>query len=155
MKTKNKLLIMLSVMGLTVAPLIAYADRGCDDERKSSHHMMERMDKMSERLNLSESQKTEVEAIMKKYKPEHDRQDERKAMRQHMMTLDPSSADYDVKLKEQADAAADKMRTRIVEMGSMRKELNAVLTEEQRSKMSDMMKRREERKHRRWFGDDD
>lgn len=150
---QNKLIHALAISGcLIMAPVAAYADRDCDHDR-GRHNMAEKFEHMSERLDLTTDQQTQVKAILDKYEDDFDGFEGRKKMRKDMMKLDPSAADYNEQLAQKAQEAADKVKQKIETMGQFRKEMHAVLTEEQRAKMQEMMGR-QEKKRRRWFGDD-
>ncbi len=122
---------------------VAGGERG--DRMFNSDRMVERATK---HLDLNDEQQAEVKAVLDSLVPVmRDARDSRRAAREKLLELDPSSADYDTELGVLADAAADSARAMVTQLGIARQDLNAVLTEEQRAEFEDWLS-----KSRRWGG---
>lgn len=135
-----KLAIPATILAATLSVSVVAADGwGCNEGKRGRGHDDARMEHMFDRLDLTKAQEQQVEAIMDRMRGEQgdkkERKDRRHEAMQEMMKLKPEDADYDAKVKAQADKMAKQMSEHIVKMAQMRKEIRAVLTEEQRTKM--------------------
>ena len=95
------------------------------------------LERMSEHLDLDETQRQSVENILEASKPEFEAlRDRFKANREALQALDPAGASYSVNL-EAAAAENGRLATEATLLRSrVRTEINAVLTEEQREKLA-------------------
>ena len=95
------------------------------------------LERMSEHLDLDETQRQSVENILEASKPEFEAlRDRFTANREALQALDPADASYSVNL-EAAAAENGRLATEATLLRSrVRTEINAVLTEEQREKLA-------------------
>ena len=101
------------------------------------------IEKMSRHLDLDELQQEQMNNIVLAAQPEmdalHDRQ---RANRKAQHELDANDPDYSAKLSDIAAESGELTASRTMLMGSMRSEISAVLTEEQRAKLGERSDRR-------------
>ena len=101
------------------------------------------IEKMSRHLDLDELQQEQMNNIVLAAQPEmdalHDRQ---RANRKAQHELDANDPDYSAKLSDIAAESGELTAARTMLMGSMRSEISAVLTEEQRAKLGERGDRR-------------
>ena len=68
-------------------------------QSKKAEYMQKRLDRMASKLGLSETQKTQVQALMQNHRTTmKPLRDEKRAIREEMKALDPASEDYADKL---------------------------------------------------------
>lgn len=147
---KTKYLMTLGAAALVATTTVAVAGgKYCDEERgghyKKEHHGEygmkgeRKLDRMADYLELSDEQRTEINAIFA------DRADKMKAHRetmgdfyQQMRELSPSDPDYVASVKKLADSQAAFMADRMVERAEVKAQIAAVLTPEQQEKFDQM-----------------
>lgn len=105
--------------------------------------MQKRLDRMSVKLGLSDTQKDQIKTLMETHtntvKP---LRNEKKAIRDEMKNLDPTSTDYAKKLADIANRKAELVRQLTVARGSKRQQMAQILTPEQRAKKQEMRENR-------------
>ena len=69
------------------------------------------------------------------------------------MTLNPEDPEYMTKVETQADTMASHMKVRMVEFAKVRQEVYAILTDEQKQEMKEMMEKRMRKMEKRWEDD--
>jgi len=104
---------------------------------------------MKKYLNLSESQQAEIEQLTAhKHKNMHEI---RKRMFKQIMALNPEAVDYNTQLQVMAESQAEEIKQTIIKKGQLRAEIHALLNEEQKLKlkevMEEMMTRHKKRNH--------
>ena len=108
------------------------------------------------RLDLDETQQTEVRNIFEAARPEFEVIRERgRSTREAMLNLDPASADYAAELNNLALESGQIVTDTALLAGRVRAEVNAVLTPEQAEELREMVSRFAERmgERRRGRGD--
>ena len=109
--------------------------------------MSERMlGRMSDKLDLTEEQQEQIKGIMET--SQETREAARETMqenRQALRDLDPAAADYDAKVAEYAEVLASMKKEAILERADIRKQIDAVLTEEQQEKLAEFQDSRGKR----------
>ena len=148
MKHKSKVVLttvgLLAVIGLTTAAI------ACDGERGMHKFDGDRAEKSVERmkshLDLTDQQALQIKTIFETNKTANgDHRSERKAMRQAMMKLDPSAADYEQQVEQLAREQAETMVQKIKAHAQTRKQIHEILTPEQQQKAEAMHEKRMER----------
>jgi Spy/CpxP family protein refolding chaperone len=160
---KRSLLIGTALAGILSLGSIAYAGPSCKhgggkhgeySAEKKAEYMQKRLDRMSAKLGLSETQKTQVQALMQNHrntmKP---LRDEKRALRQEMKNLDPAATDYAEKLAGVANRKGALESQITLAKGNKRQQMAQILTPEQRAKMQEMRaKHKGMRGHKRHHG---
>ena len=160
MKNRNK--IIAGLVALMVGSGLAIAGSGkCDYQGKShwgSGHdghqhgpKLERMiGKLDHHLDLSDQQRDSLESILERNSELIDSQrQERHAIRQESMGLDPTSETYAAQTEEIADRVGEMARNQALLMASVFKQVSDVLTEEQREEMRSLMEKRIDKMEKR------
>lgn len=111
--------------------------------------MEKRLDRMSEKLELTADQKAKMKAVMES-KPDFKTQKE--ALRKEFKALDPTSASYETELKALAVKKAALVEQSTIARGMKRKQVAGILTAEQRKKMEEMKGKHHKRGHHRGHG---
>ncbi len=133
------------LVGLMTTSLAYASGRDCGKSRDADMGAAGngRMEQMFERLDLTKEQEQKIEAIMDRKRAEKSSSKERKAQRREAMkemhAISPDDPQYEQKVKAQADKMAAAMAEKMVRMAMLRKEVHAVLTPEQRTKMQQQM----------------
>jgi len=117
--------VVCATLAIASAQTFAFGGKQCGD--RGGKDMLLKLDYL---VDLTQEQKSAIHAIKEKY--DFDRK-ERKEMRMDYATLDPSASNFDSKLSELAEAAADKAKQKVITAGKMRAEIHAVLTPEQQA----------------------
>lgn len=131
----------LALLSLLALSLVAEAHPGSGVKRSfggpGAGFPGKMLERMSEHLDLDETQRQSVENILEASKPEFEAlRDRFKANRAALQALDPADASYSVNL-EAAAAENGQLATEATLLRSrVRTEINAVLTEEQREKLA-------------------
>lgn len=131
-----------NILGISLAVILAgssvaaLAGPHCKDQERE--HGLERMIK---HLDLSDAQKAKVESIMAS--AEKDRSDKKGMPKMRaLMSLNPDDADYLQQVEAQAESASKDMKAHIIKMAKVRQEINAVLTDEQKQEMKELMQKK-------------
>ncbi len=133
--------LLIAVTALVFASSQLYA--GDKNHGKLSE---KRIEKMQQQLDLTDGQVTQLQAIADKYKQQKkDRQSHKKTMKA-LHKLDPNSADYEQKLQQAANEAAENTKARVLHLGHRRADIQKVLTTEQQNKMKALMKQKRQQK---------
>ena len=98
---KRNFLIGSAVAGIVALSSIAYAGPSCKHDggkrgeysaEQKAEYMQKRLDRMASKLGLSETQKTQVQALMQNHRTTmKPLRDEKRAIREEMKALDPAS----------------------------------------------------------------
>lgn len=133
----KKLIVPVVCATLAIASAQSFAFGGkkgnCD---RGGSDMLLKLDYL---VDLSQEQKAAIDEIKSKY--QGDRKVSREA-RMDFKTLDPSASNYEAKLSELADAAADKAKQKVINSGKMRAEIHALLTPEQQALVAERKSKR-------------
>jgi protein CpxP len=117
-----------------------YPGKYCDKDGKGFGSRIERM---TERLNLSDEQRKQVRAISDNYRPKmRSIADERRKNRQQLREVMLADTVNQGKVKKLAQKAGDLKTDKIILRGKMHAEVNKVLTKEQREEMKEWKGRR-------------
>lgn len=166
------LAMLLVAMFATVS--LAYADdnrrafdgKGGKDGKgwqQSDERHAERMDRMAEKLGLSDAQKKEVEAVFESSRDKmRESHEQMRDLRKQMHALDPSEGNYMKEVSKLARRTGELMENQIIERARTRQAVHQVLTPEQREtakklreeRRERMQDRRDERRERRMGRDD-
>lgn len=142
------------LMGLGVAVVMVAAVAVVSFAREGQHgvgrhhgfkdgfgHRFERMiERMADRLDLSDQQRTEVFAVLDETRPA--RRDLRAALadhRQAFQELDPTADNYQTQLQGMADEIGQLASQTVMLMGQTRSKISALLTDEQRAQAKQML----------------
>jgi Spy/CpxP family protein refolding chaperone len=131
-----------NLIGLTLAAVLAstsamtLAGPHCKD--KDRQHPMERVLK---KLDLSETQQAEVDAILAKAREDRSAKKDRSKMHV-MMQLDPEASDYLAQVEAHANAASERMKANMLKMAKTRQQIHAVLNEEQKAELKERMQKK-------------
>ncbi len=107
--------------------------------QKGGMHGLDKIDRMAKRLGLSDEQQAEIKTIMESNQEAKDSLRERMIeSRQALRALDTSAVDYDEKVAGIAETIAGLEKEKIVSRSTVRKQVEFVLTDEQKTKMAEM-----------------
>ncbi len=123
----------------------ANADAGWfgKDKRDRGENHYERMEKMSDMLDMSDEQEAQLKVILKSAKEgKKESKGSRRETRKEMMLLSPDDPEFMAKVEKQADMAASHMKAKMLTFAQVRKDVYAILTEEQKQKMQRLMEKR-------------
>jgi Spy/CpxP family protein refolding chaperone len=141
-KMTKRVFLTSMVAGAVAMGSMAYAGPNCKQGGKhgsksgmdKSEFMQKRFERMSTKLGLSDTQKTQVQALMQNHrnvmKP---LRDEKRAIRTEMMNLDPAAADYDAKVEDIANRESAIVRQITIARANKRKQMAGILTPEQQA----------------------
>lgn len=162
LSNKRRLFLGSAIAGALALGSIAYAGPNCKHGGKHGKHgkysqeqkaeyMQKRMERMSSKLGLSETQKTQVQSLMQNQrnlmKP---LRDEKRGLRKEMKALDPTAADYPAKLAGIANREAELVRQMTIAKGNKRQQMAQILTPEQRA-MKQQMRDKRKAKYRQKY----
>jgi len=150
MKKSSKLLIT-SVLVASSLGLVATATAkpfgegpGCGrgahymgaDYKRGGHEF--NVERMAKKLNLTDDQRTQIEAIVEASKQQkNDQRDKMQANREQLRELTQQSPLNEAEVRKVADAQGELKADMIVLRARQRAEINAVLTDEQRAQLED------------------
>lgn len=125
-------------------------------QASSDHHRYQErhMEYLSEELELSKVQQEALEEAMSSRRGDmKETMQNRRALQQAIMALDPNAADYKQKLDALSDQAAEQARMMVQQKAEQKAKLFAILTPEQKQEFAEMQQKRHERMKDR-FDDD-
>jgi Spy/CpxP family protein refolding chaperone len=134
--SKSKLAGLTLIVALAGSAVVANAG-----PHYKGHYSDKPIERMLKRLDLSDEQEAQVEVIL----------EQTEDMRQHrkgfpkmkaMMMLDPDSEDYTEQVNAQAVKASEQVKTHMLKMAEVRKDIHSVLTEEQKLELKELMAKR-------------
>lgn len=154
---------LLTASVLVAVPITSFAEGNCNrgydnqqmspikGDRKGGHkggkHGMMRIDRMAQKLGLSEEQKTEIQLIIDNSREGKDSLREQMIEnRQALHALDTASADYAENVEEIASTIATLEKDKVVNQSAIRQQIDAVLTVEQKAEMAEMKENMGKRK---------
>lgn len=116
-------------------------------KRGGGEHMMRYMGK---KLNLTDAQKTQVKELRETQKTQmQPLREQGREIRQEMMALDTTAADYSEKVAAIADTKANLDRQNFILKSQFRQQFEAILTDEQRATMKSMQEKHQARMQER------
>ncbi|MES0371285.1 MAG: Spy/CpxP family protein refolding chaperone [Mariprofundaceae bacterium] len=150
MKQRSKVVLttvgVLAIVGITTAAIACDGDRERGKHRYDGAKVEKHFERMKEHLNLTDQQALQISAVFEaKKNAKSDHRSERKAMRQAVMKLDPSAADYEQRVDQLAREQAETMVQKIKAHAQTRKQIHDILTPEQQEKAEEMHEKRMER----------
>ena len=105
---------------------------------------------LAKKLDLTDAQKTQIKELRSAQKTKmQPLREQARTLRQEMMKLDTTSADYSTQVAALADKKANLDRQSFILKSELRQQFNAVLTDEQRATMKSMQEKRQERMEKR------
>jgi Spy/CpxP family protein refolding chaperone len=136
---KTKLIGFALAAVLSGASAMTLAGPHCKDNDKQ--YPMERVLK---KLDLSEAQQTELEAILAAARA--DRMANKAGPKMHaLMHLDPEASDYLKQVEAHATTASENMKAKMLKMAKTRQQIHAILTDEQKQALKVLMEKKAER----------
>lgn len=160
MKKRNK--IIAGILALLAGSGLALAgSSGCDEYGRGHdssghggrHHgpMLERMiGKLDHHLDLSEKQQQSLQQILEQNSENiSTHRQQRRALRQQGMLLDPTSDTYESQTEELANKVAEMAHDQAITMATVYKQVSEILTTEQREEMRQLMENRFEKMAKR------
>lgn len=137
----------LAVSTMALAGSGEFCEKGAKGDK--TEYMQKRLDRMSEKLGLSDDQKAQMKAVMEN---KTDFKTQKEALRAEFKALDPTAATYEADLKTLAAKKAALVEQSTIERGMKRQQVAGILTAEQRTQMEEMKAKRGKRGHRRGHG---
>jgi len=128
----QKMYMVVLFLIAMAAAMFAHADSWHGKHGK--HSPLERMLKHLDEVDLSDEQAQQIDEIVTPYRDRWrngNKEQDIFPMMKSMIELDPNAPEYDDELVTRADTTAELMRTRLLELGRLRKEIYSVLTTEQ------------------------
>lgn len=124
------------------ASVLAAPRGGCDDGDRQERMMEKRLDRMADRLQLTEDQQAAIRALWeKREKPE------RPAMPgEGLGALDPNADDYKQQVQKHIEQAQQRIAERIKAQADYKAALYDILTPEQEEKLEKMRDRFDDRR---------
>lgn len=104
-------------------------------------HIIDRFEHLLDDLDLNEEQEHQAGEILKTLKENGLKREHLQSMRL-LMTLSPDDADYDFKVSQQADIAAEQVKNKIIQMAHAKQAIYQILDSEQQRKMSEIIDKR-------------
>lgn len=160
---KTRLIALISVPVLLTAATLSFAEKPfegkrCDSDRKGmmehrgeGRHGMDaekRLEMLSRKLDLSDSQKAELKTAFAERESAHQtHRDEMRSLHEQLRTLDPAAADYANKVADLKQKASTLAGEKIDMKLAMQSDLDRVLTAEQKQTFAQMKERMEKRYH--------
>ncbi|ARU58546.1 hypothetical protein OLMES_4550 [Oleiphilus messinensis] len=147
-KSRRSHRIKTAFIACSLATAIAAGSAYGEGWGKRGHHDrayggLHKISKMVKHLDLTDTQETQVEAIITNAKAQLGEPGEHRQMvRTFMFETKPDAADYQEKLTEVADQMAEKVRAQILVIGQVRKDVYALLTDEQRAELEEKINSR-------------
>lgn len=115
---------------------------GKDRHDRGENHY-EKMEYLSDMLDMTDEQEVQLKEILKSAKEDKKANKiSRREMRKEMMLLSPDDPEFMVKVEAQAELAASQMKAKMLSFAKIRKDVYAILTEEQKQKMQRLMEKR-------------
>ena len=149
MNTRRIFLSSLLVGTLAIGTAAMAGPHGKFGGGDSAERMEKRLDRMSEKLDLTAEQKTQMKAVMES---RNAKSTERKALREAFQKLDPTSASYEADLKALAAKKAAMAEEATISRGLKRQKVAEILTPEQLTKMEEMKAKRGGKRGHRGHG---
>ena len=164
MKTQTLLATTIAtttMAGLLTFASVAHAGPNCSGKGGHAKHsqmsdadkaqrMEKRLNRMAAKLDLSDEQKTQVQALKQNSRNEiKPLRNEQRALRKELRQLDPKASDYSAKLADAANRQAELTRQMIVAKGTQRQQMASILTTEQLAKHKEMLSNRKARFQKR------
>ena len=127
-------IILVSIMtSVSVMAKPFWAERGS--------HMEEKFEHIIEHLDLNDEQERKAVLIMADLK-QHKEEKQSNKEKRHLISLNPEDSDYFEKVNEHANFAAERVKSKIIQMAKAKQALYGILDEDQKVKMTKMMERR-------------
>lgn len=112
------------------------AHKGGHQGHKNASH---RIDRMADKLDLTDEQKSEIQLIMDgNREAKESMREQMTENRQSLRALDTASADYDANVKAIAATLASLEEEKLISRSNARRDIEAVLTTEQKAEMAKM-----------------
>ena len=155
----NKLITTLLVSSLAMGSIaIAHANSEHSGDRehqgkrcmkgKMGNKFGMRIERMAKKLGFSESQLKQAREIQEKYQPQMQAlHDKKKATRQELRAVMHADNIDQAAVKKLAQQQGDLKAQKIILRSQIRSEIHKLLTAEQRTKMKEMHKNRDEKRH--------
>lgn len=146
---RKPLIVALTALTLTAGAIgLANADdkAPADSLRPAAEH---RLDRMSERLGLSDEQRTKIEALMQQHNDPTVQRDANRRIFRELRDLDPKAENYQQRLDDLIGQAQKQLGDRLRTQAERRAAIDQVLTDAQRQKLADWEKQRGEHFHDR------
>lgn len=138
--------VLIATTGLIAVAGTASARPDHDGRHHGAHEGAGHMMRMFKGLDLSDDQRLQIDSILDANKADgHALRQRSKALREQMAELDPMAADYSTETQMLANQAAELKREQVLHGGELRRQIAAVLTEEQRTELKTRMEAKRER----------
>lgn len=146
---------LATVGGLTLLAGAAFSTYSIADSGQQRTFDSDRMiSHLSERLNLDETQQAAVLGILEQSMPIiHAAREDMRSGRMSLIELDPGSVAYNAQVAALAESAAQHARTIVTQLGQVRVDVSAVLTEEQLTEFDQWLNKPKRRGRKQKRGD--
>ncbi len=141
---RKPMMIALTALTLSAATAGVAMAHEKGDGGWGRHNPQERMERMAEKLDLSDEQRSQMQALMEKQREQRPQRGEGREMYRQLQDLDPSAADYQQQLDDLVKQAQDRVGERIRARAEHRAAVAEILTDEQEQKLADWKKDRRE-----------
>ncbi len=152
---RKSMMIVLTALTLAgTASGLALA-HGKDDGDRHERHQEKRLERMAKALELTDEQQAQVKELMAEPSDRKGDRDAQRELHRQIRDLDTSAADYDTRLDGLIQQAQQQLDENIRARQAKRIAMEEILTDEQETKMAEMMQKRMEKmeKHGRRGGD--
>lgn len=133
MKQILKSALMVSILAASASTFAGPKGDHCEHHR---HHGGFGFGKLERMVELTDTQKAQLAEIKQQMKSEH-RTHGRKHRPGNLMSLDPTAPDYQEKVNEQAEAAAEMARKHVLKRAEVHQQVMAILTDEQKAQLKE------------------
>lgn len=144
-RTRLALVISSAIVAglLTVGSVSADSGWYGKDKHDRGEKHYEKMERLADKLDMTDQQEAQLKAILERAKDDKKANKmSRRTMRQEMMSISPDDPEYMAKVEKHADVAASQVKVKILKSALVRKDIYAILTDEQKQKMQAMMEKR-------------
>jgi len=141
---------MQVLMGVGLAAGLAMPAMACQGDKASCGIEGKRMERMTDKLNLTDAQQQKLQQIHDKARPQLEEIGKQmRENRQALFGLDTQAAGYEDKVAKLARERGKLVEQMVVLRAKQRAERDAVLTAEQRTQARELMQQRHERMQQR------
>jgi Spy/CpxP family protein refolding chaperone len=145
---RKSMIIAMTTLALagTASGLAIAHGKGDGDGERHERYQEKRLERMSEALDLTEEQQSQVKELMAEPSDRKASRDEKRELHRQLRDLDTTAADYNERLDALILQAQEQLDEQIRERQAKRAAMQDILTDEQEEKLAEMNEKRMEKK---------